>query len=81
MTRPIRPGDIVRHRGTGNYPDLRGHYGIVQQVGWDLGVEWDRSPAYPKRGRTLQGHALGGMLSYGRHRCGWYVAADDVEML
>ena len=76
--RSHRPGDLVRHRGTGSYRSLAGHYGIVQKLLYArlrLGVEWDRSPAY------LFGHALGGFLPPGRAHSGWYVDAEDVERI
>lgn len=77
------PGDLVRHRGTGYYLEFKGHYGIVQRtwLGFTLaiGVEWDAVPDSERW--TRSGHALDGLLPRGRHRCGWYVAAEDVERI
>ena len=83
MTRPLRPGDLVRHRGTGDYPYLEGHYGIVQVAHGTFGVEWDTErPAKSwKTGGRGYGHDIDDDLHMtgARAHCGWYVAAEDVE--
>ena len=73
----IKEGDIVCYVGRPTrYPDLIGHYGIVQEfptVPGIVGVEWDHSPA--------AGHSLDGLLSPGRNTCGWYVQLEHLRRL
>ena len=83
LRRTIKPGDIVRHRGTGDYPEFKEQYGLVQinqKFGEGdkipLGVEWDEIPF----GEGL-GDNLSGFLPFPRDICGWYVSPDDVEVL
>ena len=76
--RKPRPGDIVRHKGTGYYPGLGGHYGLVQEARVTLGVEWDTDTPH---GHST-GHDLGDvLLPPPRDLSGWYVAPEDVEVV
>lgn len=89
MTRAIRPGDIVRHRGTGLYPEFAGQYGLVQSKDAEgdliLGVEWDKIPqrwtSSVVNSCRRRGHSLTGILHGSRARSGWYVSPQDVTVL
>ncbi len=77
MTIP-RPGDLVRHKETGLYPSLDGHYGLVQsEDSGMLGVEWDTDT--PSEHGCI-GHDLF-LLPPSRANSGCYVVSDDVEVL
>lgn len=85
VRRRPRVGDIVRHRGTGNYFDFGGHYGIVQTIRRHgrgdkipIGVEWD---LIPHTTVWHYGHSLHGILIGVRAHSGWYVAPEDVEVV
>jgi hypothetical protein len=83
----IRPGDLVRHKGTGRFSGLKGRYGLVQVIseadGW-LGIEWgDLSPADHSDAAfgLYLGNNLDGILRGRRRADGFWVSPDDVKVL
>lgn len=74
----VKPGHIVRYKRGGLYPQLEGHYGLVQVNDGSIGVEWDDLSCL---GPDCVPHDLGGRLIGRRATSGWYVLLSEIEIL